>query len=79
MESATTNFSMLDFVAVIEEAQLAGALSHDVKLVIRGRVDYAVERRDISIPEGEAILAKLGPDFLRSTIDVSAIASSGSL
>jgi uncharacterized coiled-coil DUF342 family protein len=57
-----------EFKEVIETAKAGGRLTGEVKLLIMGRVSYAVERGDLTINESEKLVEQLDPD-LRTRLD----------
>jgi hypothetical protein len=79
MKSDLENRSFRNFKDVISTAKREGNLSPEVKLILRGRIDYAVERAEISPNDAETLMEEIGHGFHRSTVDASVIAAAGAL
>lgn len=67
-----------NFKDVITRAQ-ANGFPEPAKLVLRGKVDYAVERGDLTLRQAQALDEMLGTDFLERYADVLEIATFGDL
>ncbi len=67
-----------NFKDVISRAQLAG-FPDLAKLVLRGKVDYAVERGDITLRQAAELDELLGRDLSERYADVLEIATFGDL
>lgn len=67
-----------NFKDVIARAQ-ANGFPEPAKLVLRGKIDYAVERGDLTLRQAQSLDETLGADFLARYADVLEIAAFGDL
>ena len=69
-----------DFVFIrdtIARARRGGHLTEEAKLVIAGRVEYAVQRGDVTPAQGDRLLDLLAPGFRQRFGETLAIALTG--
>ena len=67
-----------NFKDVMARAQ-ANGFPEPAKLVLRGKIDYAVERGDLTLRQAQTLDEMLGVDFLERYADVLEIAAFGDL
>lgn len=67
------------FNEVVEKASAHnfGRFPKEARLVLRGRIDYAVERGDLTINEAKILDAKIGEDFTQTYHEAFEVAAFG--
>lgn len=67
------------FKDVIDRAHSSGKFPVEAKIALRGRIDYAVERGDITINESRILDQLIGEDIGRRYAEAFEIAAFGDL
>ena len=71
------NYSLMIFQLVIGKLKAASLLTHDVQLVLLGRIGHAVECGEITGNEARALLNEIGNGFLERNVRALQLASMG--